>query len=255
MITTRLAIPKLGESVAPRFESAELFSIFEIEDGVITNTEVVRCRGCEGFGSVRILRDNNVDVLICNGIKNFYRDMLESLEIHIITTISLAVDEAVREFLTGRLTTTAVDMTAETGTCQIPHDDLVCWARDLYESNGYVIDRPEKEDPFPIDLVGVIDCPVCGRQIKVAICCGAKLYRSDQEIREFHHSLAEDYQAAVYVCSGDSSIEERCRSYGIQFIDPAIETYDDGRLESAPIPLLPAPVAGHEAAYGKDDSC
>jgi len=247
MDTTRLAIPAFHDSVAPRFETAESFYVCDIHDNKSSNGEIVLCSGCMGFGRIQLLQDHGIRVLICNGIKNFYRDLLASINIEVIDTISLPLNDVIDRFLSGSLKASTRTGHGTTAACEIPHDDLVCWARELFESYGYTIRKKTAASDFPIDLVASLTCPLCGKDILVAICCGAHLYRIDQEIREFHHAVSSSYHAAVYIHPADSILEENCRSYGVQLLDPCVENLADGGKRKMAVPILTGTIPGHEA--------
>ncbi|MEZ5359738.1 MAG: NifB/NifX family molybdenum-iron cluster-binding protein [Candidatus Zixiibacteriota bacterium] len=247
---TRIAIPMFHDNVAPRFETAEVFFICQVTDGQQVDSEIVTCEGCAGIGRVRLLQDNNVQVLICNGIKNFYRDVLASQSIEVIDKISLSVSDAIRHFIAAQIAGVIRMHDKTPPVCDIPHDDMVCWARELFESHGYGISKPTVSDTMPIDLIASLTCPFCGKPICVAICCGAQLYRTDIEIRAFHHALSSQYHAAVYVHPKASTIEETCSSYGIQFLDPYSEPEDVSAGNENTVPLLLGPIAGHDRIGG-----
>lgn len=248
---TRIAIPMFHDNVAPRFETAELFFICVVANDKQVDSEIASCEGCAGIGRVKLLQDNGVQVLICNGIKNFYRDMLVSQSIEVIDKVSLPVNEAVQHFISGRKAGTIRAQDKTPPACDIPHDDMVCWARELFETQGYQINKSAVAGNMPIDLVASFVCPICGKLIQVAICCGAQLYRTDIEIRAFHHALSSQYNAAVYVHPKASTIEETCSLYGIQFLDPYSEPGDSVITAKNEIPILVGPIKGHEKIDGR----
>ena len=87
----KIAIPKFNSKVAPCFETAKYFLIAEFSKSKQVCSKIITCNGCEGYGRVRFLRDNKIDLLICNGIKNFYRDLLESSGVSVIPEIALEI--------------------------------------------------------------------------------------------------------------------------------------------------------------------
>jgi len=249
-MTKKIAIPKFQEAIAPCFESASYLVIYEVENENELCSQIVECNGCEGFGQVRLLQEHNVDVLICNGIKGFYLDLLESSGLTIIDNVSVKVEEVLQLYFKGKLKPQDHSNNLSELSCEIPHEDLVCWAKELFESHGYtVLIQDEEETPFPIDLVAKMDCPVCHRPIRIAVCCGAHIYRADQEIREFHHTSPSMYQAKIYVFPGNQLIQKRCHEYDIQLIDPDSESVNHDQEINGRIPLLDYPIPGHEKAF------
>lgn len=245
-----VAIPKYQDAVAPRFEVARTFLICVIEKGREMTSKLSDCTtGCEGFGRVRLLRDKQADVLICNGIKSFYRDLLQAAGVTVIANVALPVSDAIALYLTGDLQPEAPAAEQRSAAIGIPHEDLVCWARELFESNGY--DVTMSESPFPIDLVAEMNCPVCHRLVRVAVCCGAHTYRTDQEIRELRRAAASGFHAQVYVHPGTPAIAQCCEEFGVQLIDPDAELKARHGERGRRIPVLMPPVSGHERAFGE----
>ena len=244
----KVAIPVLDDDVAPCFEVAHCFIISEISYGNQISKTVLICGGCEGYGRIRFLIDNNVDLLICNGIKLFYKDLLNISGIKVIADISDSAQDALKAYLSGSLIARedpagAVDLSSE-----IPHDDLVCWARELFESNGYNVSSRPGFLPFLVDLVAEIACPLCRKFIKVGICCGAHTYRIAQELEEFHHAAPHEFHAKVYIYPSTSEICRICSEYGIELIDPNSEDENLPKPRPDKIPVLRNPVSGHEKA-------
>jgi predicted Fe-Mo cluster-binding NifX family protein len=244
----KIAIPKFNSKVAPCFETAKYFLLAEFRKGTQVLSKIITCNGCEGYGRVRILRDNHVDLLICNGIKNFYRDLLESSGISVIPEIALEISTALQQYKNGTLEPEAHVFDLTSIDCEIPHEDLVCWAKEYFESFGYTVKKSNREQPFPIDLTAQIPCPVCSKNIHIAICCGAHTYRIDQDIREFHFVTPTYFDSQVYVYPGQKNIQTFCKDYGIEFIDPNADTEMKPQRQNT-IPILKNVIAGHEKAF------
>ena len=244
-----VAIPQLGDSVAPCFETAGFFLIAVAEAGKAIESRTETCTGCEGFGRVRLLRDNKVNTLVCGGIKRFYRDLLEVSGVSVIDGVSMSATEALSEFLARNLHGEESETDSEITSGDIPHEDLVCWAKELFDTHGYKVLAVKDRAPFPIDLTAEMTCPVCGKQIKVAICCGAHIYRADKEIREFHYAIRADYDVQVYVHPATPGISRHCEEYGIELIDPETELSNSDKHSAKRIPILQKPVSGHERAF------
>jgi hypothetical protein len=94
-------------------------------------------------------------------------------------------------------------------------------------------------------------CPLCGKPVRVAICCAAHTYRADQEISQFHQATLSGYHARVYISPTQPATWQCCREYGIEPIDPdALEELADHGSRGA-IPLLSGPVISHERAMNR----
>ncbi|MBN2227712.1 MAG: hypothetical protein JW763_10140 [candidate division Zixibacteria bacterium] len=195
-----------------------------------------------------MIQDNKAEVLICNGIKEFYRQLLQSSGVTVIDNVSLTITAALERYLEGNLRSGPHTEALTETSCQIPHKDIVCWARELFESHGYQVSLAKDKTTFPIDMIACMPCPMCGKTICVAVCCGAHMYRIDNEIREFHHRARATCQAEVYIHPSHPSVIKRCQEYGIQLIDPNAETANLDRVVAGRIPLLTRPIPGHENA-------
>ncbi len=247
-MSTIVAIPTFQDAVAPCFEAARSFALARISQGNLRSVRLADCSGCEGFGRVQLLRDVRTTVLICNGIKAFYRDLLQAAGITVVSHVSADVSDALRDFLHGQLVADAPAVDPVDLWDSIPLEDLMCWTQELFTSNGYTVSRAPNFAPFPIDMIAEIRCPGCGKPIRVAICCGAHMYRADQEIQLFHRNSAASFNARVYVRPATQSVARQCQEFGIDLIDPDDSRFAADRDSGRTIPLLRAPVAGHEAA-------
>ncbi len=245
----KIAIPQFGTQIAPCFEAAGTFWIAEVDkSNRVLSSQVVNLSGQEGLRRVRLLQMHKVGTLICNGIKGFYRDMLTASGVTVICNIGESFSTTLKKYLAGELTTHSCPPDEAFESCSISHNDLVDWAKNLFESHGYRVTPAPDKDHYLVDLVAKIECPCCHRTVKVAICCGAQTYRHSQEIQEFHHATPSGYHARVYICPSRPNIEECCREYGIELIDP--DTKDIAGEPHSPdkLPILQGPVLNHEKA-------
>lgn len=243
-----VAIPKFGEAVAPCFEVARIFLFARIEGGQIISRKILECKGCEGFGRIQLLRDNEANVLICGGIKGFYRDLLQASGLAVISNVSSGVTDALGEYIAGGL---AADREVEEPVdpeAEIPLEDLVCWTQELFSAHGYRVSPGSDLAPFPVDLVAEIECPICHKPVRVAICCGAHTYRPEQEVKLLHRAAASGYHARAYVRSSTPQIARCCREYEIELIDPDAGFASCDHPVQGRIPVLQSLVRGHEAA-------
>ena len=215
----KVAIPRLNDLIAPCFEAARQFQISVIDKGIIVTSEVIKSHSYEGLMNIRILHLHEVQTVICNGIKSFYYDQLTAMGINVIPNVNDSIQKALNRFINGEF---VQDQNVNNNSCNevVSHEELVSWAKKIFENAGYSISTFPSEDIFMIDLVASIDCPVCNKQIEVAICCGAQTYRADQEIREFYHMAKPRYNAQVYVYLKNSQLEKSCDDYGINFLSP-----------------------------------
>ncbi|MCK4462528.1 MAG: hypothetical protein KAW46_12035 [candidate division Zixibacteria bacterium] len=242
----KVAIPQLGPVIAPCFEAATTFFIASEVSGQLENIQTVKCIGSEGYRRVRLMRVHEVDTLICNGIKNLYRDMLVASGVRVISRISATVEQALADLRSGSLVASRQAPDSGDTVCDMPRRELLEWARRLFEQRGYVVTLVPGEDAFLIDMIAEISCPQCGRPVRVAICCGAHAYRSTIEITEFHHNTRLDYHARVYVSPSNPTIETCCHDYGIELVDPSVDGAMDVETGSRRLPILKGQIRDHE---------
>ena len=240
----------MGNMVAPRFEAASSFLIVTAEGDRIVSSETVVCPGPEGFRRIRMLRIHQVSVMICNGIKGSYKDMLASSGVSVVDGVSSEVDDALRRFLSGLLAPVESPVEDLPAPCTVSHERLVRSARNLFQKHGFVVTPGPGQDSFLVDLVAEMTCPRCRKPVRVAICCGAHTYRADQEIIEFHRATQSGYHARVYVCPAQPSLTKCCREYGIELVDPDQTAAEKTCQETNRIPLLKGTVLEHEKASG-----
>jgi predicted Fe-Mo cluster-binding NifX family protein len=92
----------MGEWVAPCFEYSAAMAVFTIERVVVDRVEFP-LQSREPFDRVRLLRDQQVDTMICGGIQGIYEDSLKASGIEVISWVSGAVDDLLDLYLDGHL--------------------------------------------------------------------------------------------------------------------------------------------------------
>lgn len=245
-----VALPKFKEIIAPCFEVARWFLIVCHDGSTEISRRLRECSSCTGFGRVELLRATNVEVLICNGIKIFYADLLRASRIVVYSDICEPIDSALNLFYQGRLVEKPGNSDHVHRSDSIPLSDLVGWTREYFASHGYTVYDGNERALFPVDLVAEIRCPHCGKPVRVAICCGAHTYRSNQEIRQLNRVTSIDYHARVYVHPDTPEVQRCCREYNIELIDPNEKIPNSELHDPDRIPILRNIVEGHEKASG-----
>jgi predicted Fe-Mo cluster-binding NifX family protein len=99
----KVAIPRFGKEVAPCFEYSATITIFTIKKGRPTGQVDFTVQSPEAFDRVRLLRDQDVDTLICGGVQDVFEDLLRGTGINVISWISGTVEEVLERFIHGRL--------------------------------------------------------------------------------------------------------------------------------------------------------
>ena len=99
----KIAVTYANGEIFQHFRHTEQFKIYEIEDKQIVKTQILLTEG-EGHGALaNILKENNVDILICGGIGGGAQMALLQAGIRLFGGVSGSADEAVNTYLAGRL--------------------------------------------------------------------------------------------------------------------------------------------------------
>ncbi len=99
----KVAIPRFGESVAPCFGHSATIAIFTIKRGKVVDQVDFRLQSRDMLDRVRLLRDQQVETLICSGLEDRLQDMLETNGVRVISWVSGRVDDLLGRFLRGEL--------------------------------------------------------------------------------------------------------------------------------------------------------
>ena len=100
----RIAIPRMGETVAPCFEYCCTMAIYTTSGRHILDQIDFPIRSREPLDRVRLLRDQKVDTLICGGMQDVFEKMLQGSGFEVISWVSGAVEDLLEVYLGGRLT-------------------------------------------------------------------------------------------------------------------------------------------------------
>ena len=98
-----IAIPVFGSRISNRLDYSEKVLFVAIEDGVILDQHFYNWAHANPLERVGILERNGVELLICDGITEFYANQFENSPIRVIPWISGDVNEVLRRYLAGTL--------------------------------------------------------------------------------------------------------------------------------------------------------
>ncbi|MBW2525266.1 MAG: NifB/NifX family molybdenum-iron cluster-binding protein [Deltaproteobacteria bacterium] len=98
-----MAIPRVGDSIAPRFERCATITIYEIRDRRVVDSTDFSLQSQEALHRIRLLRDQGVDTVICGGVERATENILIASGIDAITWVTGSVDELLSLFVRGRL--------------------------------------------------------------------------------------------------------------------------------------------------------
>lgn len=99
----RVAIPRMGETVAPCFEYCATMAIFTITGRHVMEQIDFPLLSRDPFDRVRLLRDQRVDTLICGGMQDIYEDLVRAAGLEVISWVSGSVEDLLDMFLRGHL--------------------------------------------------------------------------------------------------------------------------------------------------------
>lgn len=100
-----VAIPRMGDVVAPCFEYCATMTIFTIGEGQIEEQRDIPLKSPDPFDRVRLLRDQKVDTLICGGMQDVYEDLIRASGFEVISWVSGSVEDLLDMYIRGRLVT------------------------------------------------------------------------------------------------------------------------------------------------------
>ncbi|WP_031557792.1 NifB/NifX family molybdenum-iron cluster-binding protein [Lachnospira multipara] len=111
----RVAVTYLNGDVFPHFGKTESFKIYEVEDKKILSSEVISSNGAGHGALANVLKEANVDVLICGGLGGGALTALTEAGIEVIAGASGNTDEAVESYLKGELVSTGANCDHHSG--------------------------------------------------------------------------------------------------------------------------------------------
>jgi len=99
----KLAMPRMGETIAPCFEYCATMAIFTIEGGRVVDQVDFPLRSRDPLDRVRLLRDQQVDTIICGGVQDVFEELVRASGIEVISWVSGSVDDLLDLYLQGKL--------------------------------------------------------------------------------------------------------------------------------------------------------
>ncbi|MCP4677383.1 MAG: hypothetical protein GY854_18085 [Deltaproteobacteria bacterium] len=99
----KIAVPRFEEEVAPCFDYSVNIVVFTIQNDNIIAEKKFTLSSQNTVDRIRLLRDQEVDVLICGGIQDRFEDMVKANGIRVISWVSGNVEDLIRDFLDHKL--------------------------------------------------------------------------------------------------------------------------------------------------------
>lgn len=248
LLVMKLAIATYKDEIAPCFEAAKRFQICLLEEREVISKELLNCDRSGPIARLRLLKDAGVEVLLCNGIRSFYKDMLEAENLMVYKDLTGKIEETLKLFIGGKIKHTGKAEENKEAPCLFELGELVEMTREYLSKNGFVIENDESE--FPVDIIATLKCPRCKKPIRVAVCCAGHVFYWEKEIMELR-SISENYDAAVYVHAAQDQVVKTCKDFNINLLDPWVLENPEMGSGKDPLPVFRIPVRGHEAVFDK----
>ena len=93
----------MGESVAPCFEYSATIAIYKVEDGRVVDQFDFPIRSREPLDRVRLLKNQQVDTIICGGVQDVFEDLLRANGFQLISWVTGPVEDLMALYLRGQL--------------------------------------------------------------------------------------------------------------------------------------------------------
>ncbi|MDJ0762100.1 MAG: NifB/NifX family molybdenum-iron cluster-binding protein [Myxococcota bacterium] len=100
----KIAVPQFGEEVAPCFDYSVTIVIFDIKNNQIVGEKEFTLSSQWAVDRIRLLRDQQVDVLICGGIQDRFEDIVRANGIEVISWVSGNAKDLIQKYLNRTLT-------------------------------------------------------------------------------------------------------------------------------------------------------
>ncbi len=99
-----IAFSLWGGRVSPVFESSSQLFIIGLEDNLIAWQKTISLIPLSRMESIRILPENNVDVLICGAISTPYAKMIQAQGVELFAFVTGEFQHVLQAYLNGTIT-------------------------------------------------------------------------------------------------------------------------------------------------------
>lgn len=100
----KIAIPRLGETVAPCFEFTATIVVFTMDGTELCERREFNLQSKLALDRARLLRDQGVEVLICGGVSDRFEDIVKANGVEVVSWVSGRVDDLLEQYVRGTLT-------------------------------------------------------------------------------------------------------------------------------------------------------
>ena len=106
----RVAIPKFDDRVSPVFDSSTLLLIADLKDGKVDETRLIPLTDLSPFQRVDLVKEADVDVLICASISCSLSAYLTAARVRVIDGVVGEINAVLDAFLAQALPAPGLDM-------------------------------------------------------------------------------------------------------------------------------------------------
>ncbi len=103
-----IAIPIFDNRISNRLDCCENILLVSIENGEVTNREAFHWAQANPLEKINSLVHLGVEVIICDGLTEFYSNKLKDSPIEVVPWIHGQVEEVLARYLRGELSAEAV---------------------------------------------------------------------------------------------------------------------------------------------------
>ena len=210
MKTMKIAVPMFEDEIAPCFEAAAHFSIYEILDKKIISTGYLDCIDDSPIAKVKLMQTQYVELIICSGIKKTTKEILEDFSIIVIDGIIGQISGALTSFIHLSIITNSFNYKTFKENFAKTLPEMKSNIADFFRKNSFEVYSGENFAPFPVDLIAFTRCPVCNQRISTAICIGAHTFSPEKEISEFYFVAFRNFDVLIYVHENTPEIKRIC---------------------------------------------
>ena len=99
----KIAIPVFENRISNRLDCSENIMLYSVDNEKVKSCETIRLVRANPSEKLNVLLELGIDVLICNGITNFYSYKLKESKIQVIPWISGESEDVLQHYLKGEL--------------------------------------------------------------------------------------------------------------------------------------------------------
>jgi predicted Fe-Mo cluster-binding NifX family protein len=215
----KLAIPTYKNEVAPSFDFSKCFTLFDIDKKSVIKKIELQLPEQSPLSRVQELKKHQVDIIICNAIRSYTERLLHLNQVRYISRITGTVNQVIRDFLQEKLQEKEQDLDQKALVKKSDIHVLIDLGKQYFQNCGFTLSSPDTNSKTFIDFIGEKRRKE-KRKTQIAVCCGAHIYKVEEEIREFAREIGDRFDIAYYIHPGCPGIKQICDQYKVVMLDP-----------------------------------